>query len=449
MASGDTIPSLNRQLPKQQPLQLLFVDDVTNDFEVCVATLRRAKLNFHAVQALTRDSFQKLLAGGQYDAIISDYSMQDWNGMDALEILKESNKDIPFILFTGALGEEQAVECMKNGVADFVLKTRGSALPAAIFRAVEQRRIREDRSNAMNALRESERRFRSLANSIASAVLVYKGEKCHYANRAALLLTGYSEPEILALGFWDLLHPDSRSSLKDGGFAPLLNGSGTARYEFSILTKEGEVRNWDASLGKIALDGQPAGLITAMDITERPVKQGTRLQDANRDTLTGLFNASQMEIVIRSEIKRSERNHRSFAILLLKLRDTRYDQGSRQHGVPVRSQSQCKLAALIKQVCRSGDTAFRGNEEEFVVLLPETPLAGARQLSLRFGQFLIADQEEPLLSVVGGFAVFPQDGPTLEHLLRAARRNIRTIGGVRRNESHARTERPETASQPR
>src|SRR5712691_3691318 len=371
----------------QAPLRVLIVEDSPEDFDLCVRTLEKAKLNISDVQVESRESIHDLVATNTYDVILSDYNLGSWNGMEALEILRQQGRDTPFILVTGALGEERAEASLK----------------------------------------ENERKFRVLADSIASAVLIYQGTQCRYANRAAQTLTGYSGEELLSLSSWDLIHPDSHSVVIAHGLARLRDKEASVRYEMKILTKQGEVRFWDVTPGKIEIESEPAGLITALDVTDRKLAEVTPERGGYHDPLTGLLSGAQVQIVFREEAKRSERTGRSFALLLLKLEALR--QNNEALGFAEGSRVLCKLANIIGGVCRTSDSASRYTEDEFVLILPETPLAGARRLMQRIGERLKNELSRLPPAISAGIAVFPQDGPTIEHALRSARRTLRRMDG--------------------
>jgi len=205
-------------------LQILVIADTQNDFELRVRTLNEAQLNVSANYVATRDEFLRSLETAQYDIILSDYEIVGWSGLDAFEIVQERGADVPFILVTGRVGEEMAIECIRRGVTDVILKSNLSSLPWSVTRALEDKKTREDRKRTEAALRKSERTFRVLADSIASAVFIYEGTQCVYVNRTAQTLTGYSEKELLLLNSWDLVHPDSRALAIERSLARLKSG---------------------------------------------------------------------------------------------------------------------------------------------------------------------------------------------------------------------------------
>jgi diguanylate cyclase (GGDEF)-like protein len=122
-------------------------------------------------------------------------------------------------------------------------------------------------------------------------------------------------------------------------------------------------------------------------------------------------------------VKRTGRTSRSFALLLLELDGLK--QMNEVQGFPVGSRALWRLANVIGSSCRSTDSAARPDENEFAIILPETSTAGARQVAQRILGRLKVDGGEDPLSVCTGIAVFPKDGGTLEHLLRAARQALR------------------------
>ena len=138
------------------PLRVLIVEHNQADVELAVKELERAGFQVSAEMAETAEEFTQRLAQREYDVVLADYRLPGWTGMDALAILRQQGFTLPFILVTGTLGEERAVECIKQGVTDYVLKDHLVTLPLAVRRALDEQKLRGDRELAEEALRESE-----------------------------------------------------------------------------------------------------------------------------------------------------------------------------------------------------------------------------------------------------------------------------------------------------
>jgi DNA-binding NtrC family response regulator len=117
---------------RQPPREVLYLEDDGADLELCLKTLVRTELEFHSNPVSTLEEFADKLSAQTYDVILADYQLKGYTGMDALALLREKRKEIPFILMSGALGEEKAVECVKNGVDDFILTDHFARLPLAM-----------------------------------------------------------------------------------------------------------------------------------------------------------------------------------------------------------------------------------------------------------------------------------------------------------------------------
>ena len=120
----------------------------------------------------------------------------------------------------------------------------------------------------LDATAESENWFRSLADSTSTAIFIYR-EKFLYVNRAAERLCGYSATELAQMNFWELIHPEFQEFVRNRDLARLRGEEVPSRYEFTILTKGGDVRWLDFTAGDLEVDGQPAAIGSAFDITER------------------------------------------------------------------------------------------------------------------------------------------------------------------------------------
>jgi diguanylate cyclase (GGDEF)-like protein/PAS domain S-box-containing protein len=261
------------------------------------------------------------------------------------------------------------------------------------------------------ALRESEASFHTLVETIATPIFISCGKLLHYVNRAAEALTGYTREELSSMDFWDLVLPDGRG--------PIVLPS---QCEIGIVTKHDEQRWLDVTATPIDFDGEPGMLISAFDLTARKRAEAQAHLLAITDPLTGLSNYRRLVDVVHTEVERSGRTGRPFAILLLDLNGLK--KINDRHGHLVGSQALCRLADVLRAFCRSIDTAARYGGDEFAVILPETTSAAARLVASRICSRLATDRHRPPLSASVGVAVCPQDGETIEALLRVADREL-------------------------
>lgn len=148
--------------PRTETLRVLIVEHTKPDVELLLLQLKGMGIPFDATLAEDAQQFRRTLTENDFAIVLSDYRLPNWNALDALRELRDAGKDIPFIVVTGTLGEEAAVECIKQGVSDFVLKDNLSRLPASIQRALNEKALRTENSRANEALRISEARNRDL-----------------------------------------------------------------------------------------------------------------------------------------------------------------------------------------------------------------------------------------------------------------------------------------------
>src|SRR5256885_5834156 len=121
-------------------LRVLHLEDSPRDAELIRSTLEAGDFECDILLVEDRDSFTRALGQGQFDVILSDYGLVDYDGLAALELAHKTQPDVPFILVSGTLGEEEAVESLKKGATDYILKSRLTRLVPAVRRALEEAR---------------------------------------------------------------------------------------------------------------------------------------------------------------------------------------------------------------------------------------------------------------------------------------------------------------------
>jgi diguanylate cyclase (GGDEF)-like protein/PAS domain S-box-containing protein len=409
---------------RRRIVRILFVDGKETDVDRCLQELKRMDFAVSSDWVQGSVEFSKQLRAQAYDVVVSDDAMPSWTGMEALDLLQETRREIPFILATKNLGENVTDTFMRKGAFDCIDKNRLNRLPLAVALAVEEKNQREERNHAEKELRHSEAHYRALVENPTYGI-------CHFdvdgrfldVNEALVAMLGYeSKEELMAvnLGTEIIRDPSERAQLFD-------SYQQTGRVDLI----EVEWKRKDGSPMKVRLSGRQVGIeegapggceVIAEDVTAQRASDDYLRHLAETDALTGLANYRRLSETLETEIKRSDRTARAFAVLLFDLNGMKRINDS--HGHLAGNRALCRLADTFRSSCRSIDTAARYGGDEFAIVLPETCAKEAGAVGRRICEHLSNDREEPLLSVSVGMAVYPEDGTTIEALLQAADRAL-------------------------
>ena len=260
-------------------LRVLYVEDVRADAELALHELKKAGYDVRAVIVETLEQFAEELRGGPYDVILADYRLKGWTGLAALEELRREGKDIPFILVTGSLGDELAVECIKRGAADYVLKGGLARLAVAVKRALEETALHEGRRRAEDALRVTNEKLRALIQASPVAILMLDREgKVQLWNPAAERIYGWAAEEVLGqpLPFVPSDKQEESHELQ----ARVWRGESFAGVELERRRKDGSVIH--VSLSAAPLHNGAGAVVGAMaaiaDITARKQAEAERVR---------------------------------------------------------------------------------------------------------------------------------------------------------------------------
>lgn len=256
-------------------MKVLLVEDEAHDAELAMRTLRRAGLDCTGLRVDTEDAFLAALHEFEPDVILSDFSMPLFDGMSALVIARQQMPDTPFIFVSGTIGEEHAINALRSGATDYVLKGNLARLAPAIERALEDVKRAQEQRRTQAALQHSEQRF-LLAASTGDVWdwVIATGES--YIPHQWKQRHGYEDAEIENRwsSWFELLHVEDRPAV-EAALEAHLQSSVPYDVEFRTRDREGDYR-WSQVKGKALRD--EAGQITYMagsivDITERKVAE--------------------------------------------------------------------------------------------------------------------------------------------------------------------------------
>jgi diguanylate cyclase (GGDEF)-like protein/PAS domain S-box-containing protein len=409
---------------RRRIIRALIVDHDLKEVDLCLQELKRAQFSISADVVKTQAEFVEKLGKETYDVVLAAEAVPGWTGMQALALLQEKYPEIPFILVTNPLEAKVVDEFMGKGASDCVDKTRLVRLPLALAIAMERTSQRGEQDRVENALRHSEAHYRALLENPTFGICRFDVDgRFLEVNQALVTMLGYGSREDLKavnLATDIIRDPVERAQL----FEPYRRTGHVDLIEVELKRKDGTPMKVRLSGRQVGSDeGAPMGCeIIAEDVTAQRASEDHLRHLAATDALTGLANYRRLSEALESEIKRSDRTRRAFAVLMFDLDGMK--QINDHHGHLAGNRALCRLADIFRFSCRSIDTAARYGGDEFAIVLPETCAKDAALVGKRICERLNSDHEEPLLSVSLGMAVFPEDGATTDALLKSADRAL-------------------------
>ncbi|MEW6667422.1 MAG: response regulator [Thermodesulfobacteriota bacterium] len=292
----------------ETPLSVLILEDSPDDAELMA--LRLSQEGFRLDWRLV-DSEPDYVAAlkTEPDLILADWTLPKFSGLRALQLMRETSLDIPFVIVSGSIGEEAAVDALRSGAYDYVLKDRPGRLGTAVRRALSDKHLREERLRDRQALERSEETLRAIVENAMDGILVADAETKRFviANQAICRMLRYSREELLRLGVQDI-HPPADLDYVTEQFRRQMGGEISLAVDIPVKRKDGSVFIADINSTPIDLAGRTCLLGFFRDITERKRAEESLRESEKNARQLALENAVMAEIarIVASTLKIDE-----------------------------------------------------------------------------------------------------------------------------------------------
>ncbi|MDD2924158.1 EAL domain-containing protein [Rhodoferax sp.] len=410
-----------------RPLRILILEDTPTDAELAQRELHKAGVVFVAQRVETRESFVQALDTWHPDLVLADYKLPHFDGLSALELLRQRSPELPFVFVSGTMGEEFAIETLHRGASDYVLKGHLAKLGPAVMRALKVAETQSLQRAAEQDLFNSRQMLRTVLDTIPQRVF-WKDLDFNYlgCNRPFAADYGYASPQnLIGKTDFDIAPEVSAQRWRVEDRQVMASGQPRLNIEESYIKADGSL-GWRV-VSKAPLCDQ-AGQVSAIlctyeDITERKANEERARFLVYHDGLTGLPNHLLAFDRLQQAMAYADREGNKVALLFLDLDNFKTINDSLGHTVGDKLIR--KVATRISQCVRDTDTVSRQGGDEFLIVLPalSDTDAGAPVLDKLLQSIhrpMTIDGHELSTTVSIGIAMYPDDGRDFESLMKKA-----------------------------
>jgi len=281
----------------KSPLRIIHLEDIRSDADLIARELKKGIHNFERIWVTNKNDFVQALQNFSPDIVLSDHSLPSFTSIDALKIVKESGKRIPFILITATVSEEFAVSMMKEGIDDYVLKDRLQRLPKAIENAIQKLEADIEKEKQYQLIITEKKKFRALLENISDAIIMLSADgNILYHSPSVYRTTGYTFEETAGLKIFDFLLDDDQLQAKTILREVSLKPGNSLFATYRMKHKAGHFIWVEGTITNLLHDDSVKSLIiNYRDVTER--KDAELLLQKSEANLRTIFNNTKVSYV--------------------------------------------------------------------------------------------------------------------------------------------------------
>ena len=279
-------------------LRFLLLEDSLLDAELAEAMLTEGGINCELVRVETGADFLAALETETFDLILADYALPSFDGISALEIARNCTPEVPFIFVSAALGEELAIEALKNGATDYVLKQRLGRLVPSVQRALREAKDRRERQQAQESLQKSEAKYRQIVDTSYEGIwMIDSQSRTEFVNQRFCEMLGYPAQEMLGRSMFDFM--DQADGIAAEEKLKWLKREGSDLKEGRLRCKDGSYI-WTLISARAILNEQNEFLGAIAMLTDISDRKRT---ESERDRLLQLEQTARAQAEAANRIK--------------------------------------------------------------------------------------------------------------------------------------------------
>ncbi len=403
------------------PLSVLMVEDSPGDAALTLRLLTKSGFDLSHLRVETAAQMQQALYSQSWDIVLCDFSLPGFNAIAALATLQETGLDIPFIVVSGSIGDITAIELMRNGARDYLMKNNMARLAPVVERELREAALRRERRMTEERLRLSIRVF----ECADQAIIVTNAEANIVATNPAFeKITGYRESDVLGRNPRFLKSGRQNGVFFRNMWASLLS-SGHWSGEIWNRRNNGEIHPAWITLSAVKyIDGSVTNYVALLsDRTAILEARGQVDFLSHHDAMTGLPNRALLRDRMQQAIDEAKASNEKVAVLLLNI--DRLQRVNDSFGHDAGDAVIREFADRQRAMLAPGDTLARLGSDEFVMVLTHCANADeimviAQKVMLEVARPLHVNAEEFCVTACIGITVYPDDGLEFAELLKGA-----------------------------